>query len=584
MFILGLSPFTHNASAALFDRGVIKAAIEDNKLVRSDTHGLPEAAMRYCLEKGGIGWGDLGVVAVASRPFRRWMRRSFSLLGRMYSSPLANIYCEANELGTLARQLSELRQLEHENGPCNFKILCLDHHLCHAASAFFLSPFDAALVLTLDEEGDGKSGVVGVGEANQIRIAESIPFPHSLAWVYSQITEFLGFVPRKEEHKTQWLSIEGEPRFKEIMLEMLREPGSPLPHLNPRFVERDAIGRLKLSPTFSRRAGLPERGAELGEEERRAVASSLQQACFEIALEMVKHFQRRHGLQNVCLGGGLFQNVVLVAALEKELGRDQVFVPPAPGNAGCAVGAGLLTWHQLMRKPRAERVSHVYWGPSYKADDVRDVMENSKARYFFQDTEQRRLDTAIQLLQAGKIIGWFQGAVEFGPRALGNRSLLASPWAPYVKENLNDHIKHREWFRPFAIAVPEDDCSRFFECSRLCRFMNSLGTVRSDTRILPDGFTLPGNQVRLHVVEERANPMFWRLLKHFGTVAPAPMLINTSFNLAGEPLVARPRDAFRSYFCSGIDVLIIGNFVLSKSPVSGAFKPQLMSVVQKERG
>jgi carbamoyltransferase len=167
------------------------------------------------------------------------------------------------------------------------------------------------------------------------------------------------------------------------------------------------------------------------------------------------------------------------------------------------------------------------------------------------------------------------------PRALGNRSLLASPWAPYVKENLNDYIKHREWFRPFAISIPEEDCSRFFECSRLCRFMNSLGTVRLRENVLPDGFTQPGNQVRLHVVQEKANPLFWKLLKRFGTVAPAPMLINTSFNLAGESLVTKPQDAFRSYFCSGIDALVIGNFFLSKSPLPGVGKPELVSAVKK---
>jgi carbamoyltransferase len=230
-----------------------------------------------------------------------------------------------------------------------------------------------------------------------------------------------------------------------------------------------------------------------------------------------------------------------------------------------------------MKKPRGHETCHVYWGPAYNRHEIEDVLTNSKARYSSQNTEERRMDAAMQLLQAGKIIGWFQGASEFGPRALGNRSLLASPWAPYVKENLNDYIKHREWFRPFAVAIPEEDCSRFFECSRLCRFMNSLGTVRSGNDVLPEGFALPGNQVRVHVVQEKANPLFWRLLKRFGAVAPAPMLINTSFNLAGEPLVGKPQDALRSYFCSGIDALVIESFLLSKYPVSNASTSVLVS-------
>jgi len=579
MLTLGLSSFTHDAAAALLDDGVIKAAIEESKLTRLSAHGLPETAMRYCLSKGGTSWHDLNVVAVASRPFQGWMRRS---LLPLHSSPLspANAYYEANQLGTLAKQLSDLRQLRHENGSCAFKLVCLEHHLCHAAAAFFQSPFERALVLTLDEGADGKSGMVAIGEGNQLRVVQSISFPHSLAWVYSQITELLGFVPRKEEHKVQWLSMGGEPTFKGIMQDLLRESGSPLPHLNRGLVDRDATGRLKLSRHFYSRAGLPERGADLSDDVRHALGSSLQQVCFEIVRDLVRHFQGMRGTQSVCLGGGLFQNVVLVSALENEFGMNQVFVPPAPGNAGCAVGAGLYFWHQVMKKARIESTPHVYWGPAYKRHEIEDVLTNSKARYSSQNTDERRLDATIQLLQNGKIVGWFQGATEFGPRALGNRSLLASPWAPFVKENLNDYIKHREWFRPFAIAIPEEDCSRFFECSNLCRFMSSLATVLPGAEVLPDGFTLRGSRVRLQVVEKRANPLFWQLLKRFGTVAPAPMLINTSFNMAGEPLVAKPQDAFRSYFCSGIDALVIDRFVLSKYPITSAGTPGLVAAGQ----
>jgi len=213
---------------------------------------------------------------------------------------------------------------------------------------------------------------------------------------------------------------------------------------------------------------------------------------------------------------------------------------------------------------------HVYLGPKFSRQDVKDVLDNTKSRYSLPNTEGRRMDAAVQLLQAGKIVGWFQGAAEFGPRALGNRSVLASPWAPYVRENLNDFIKHREWFRPFAISVPEEDCARYFEASQQCRFMNSLGRVRPGTECLPKTFLLPDNQVRLHVVEQRSNPSFWQLLKRFGEQAPAPMLLNTSFNLFGEPLVLTPRDALRSYFGSGLDALIIDAFVLSKAGIPAA--------------
>ena len=577
MLTLGLSSFTHDAAAALLEDGAIKAAVEDSKLVRSSTNGLPETAIRYCLARHGIRWHDLDVVAVASRPFMGCLRQLRLPIRHFASLPVASAHFAANQLGALAKQLSDLRQLRHENETCTFKLLCLEHHLCHAAAAFFQSPFERSLIVSLDEGTDGTSGMVAIGEGNDIRVLQTIPAPHSLAWVYSKVTELLGFVAHKEEHKTQWLSVEGDPSLKEIFREMMCESGSPLPHLNRRFVDCDATGRLRLSRHFYRRFGLS-CDSELSDQVRRTLASSLQQACFEIVRDLVEHFRSKYDIPNVCFGGGLFQNVILVAALEGELGMNQVFVPPAPGNAGCAVGAGLVVWHLRMKGARRQEVSHVYWGPSYNQHEIYDVLTSSKVRYSTPRTTERRLETAIQLLQAGKIVGWFQGAAEFGPRALGNRSLLASPWAPYVKENLNDYIKHREWFRPFALAIPEEDCSRFFECSRLCRFMNSLGTLRSENNVLPEGFALAGKRVRLQVVQEKTNPLFWRLLKRFGEVAPAPMLINTSFNLAGEPLVSKPQDALRSYFCSGIDALVIENFVLSKHAVAGVNKVSVASM------
>lgn len=345
---------------------------------------------------------------------------------------------------------------------------------------------------------------------------------------------------------------------------MLRNPKNHLPRLNYSYVNRRLAGRLTFSAKFYQSVGIGDRKADLSDDKRRALASSLQAAITDVIGSLLEYFRDRTGIDKVCLSGGLFQNTLLVANLEKRLGLNQVFVPPAPGNSGNAVGAAALAWHQTTRHPRAAMASHAYWGPACSRSEIKDVLDNCKARYALQTTEERKLDAALQLLESGKIVGWFQGAAEFGPRALGNRSLLASPWAPYVRENLNDFIKHREWFRPFAVSVPEEDCARYFECSQLCQSMNSLATAR-DANVLPEGFLLPGNLVRLHVVRQQSNPLFWRLLKRFGEQAPAPMLVNTSFNLFGEPLVVKPRDAMRSYFCSGIDALVVENFVLSKA-------------------
>ena len=564
MLILGLSSFKHDTAAALFEDGTIKAAIEEDKLTRSRSTGLPENAIRFCLESAGASWRDLDRIAVATSPFYGWRGRSLLPARVGTFSPTANVFKQANELGVLARELGELRMLRSKIDGMGSKVINFEHHLCHAASALHLSPFDRALILTMDEEGDGTSGMIAIGEGTRIRVLRKIPFPHSLAWIYTRITELLGFAPHHDEHKTQWLSLEGEPIFKNVFLEMIQCRRNHLPHLTCGYV--NLADGLRLSSKFCRQLGLQDAKKELSDDLRRSLASSLQDACTEIIGAMIEHYRKREGVQSVCLAGGLFQNALLVANLERRLGINDIFVPPAPGNSGSALGAGTLVWHHTMQKPRLPAVRYMYSGPPCNRTEVKDVLDNCKARYSHHTTVERKLDATLELLQSGKIVGWFQGAAEFGPRALGNRSLLASPWASYVKENLNDYIKHREWFRPFAVAVPAEDCERYFECSQFCQSMNSLGWVRPGASVLPDGFVLPGNFVRLQVVQQQGNPLLWRLLKRFGEQAPAPLLVNTSFNLFGEPLVVKPRDAVRSYFCSGIDALVIDNFVLSKAP------------------
>jgi carbamoyltransferase len=565
MRILGLSSFKHDTAAALLEDGVVKCAIENDKLARSRTRGLPQAAIRCCLESTGAGWEAIDMVAVATRPLRGWVRKSFLRTKLATVAPVASAYYEVTEVDVLARELNDLRVLRRETGGGRSKVISFDHQLCHAASAFYPSPFERSLIVIMDEDGDGNSALLAVGDGNAISAVRTVAFPHSLAWLYSQITDLIGFRPHQDEHKTQWLGLEGEPQFKDVFLQMLGGRDRSSPRLDYSFFSRGLAGKIAFSKKFYQRTGLSPDPRTLGEEQRKALASSVQAACAEIITILVEDLRRREKLQEVCFAGGLFQNALLVASLEKTLGMNQVFVPTAPGNAGTSLGAAYLGWHRTLRKSRAEPNGGPYWGPRFSSQETKDILDNSKSRYAVQTTIAKKLDSAVQLLLAGKIVGWFQGSAEFGPRAMGNRSVLASPWAPYVKENLNDFIKHREWFRPFAISVPEEDCSRYFEASRQCRFMSSLGSVRPGNECLLEGFLLPGNRVRLHVVERSSNPLFWSLLKRFGEVAPAPMLLNTSFNLFGEPLVVAPRDAMRSYFCSGIDALIIDNFLLSKS-------------------
>ena len=566
MRVLGLSSPRHDAAAALLTEAGIEAAIEESKLVRTRAStGLPHAAVQFCFKRGGISWHDISAVAIASRPICSWFRESWRHTRCVPYSPMESARSQVRTIGELGAELNSRIVLQEENSNAGRHIISFEHHLCHAASAFYASPFERALILTIDEKGGGLSGVVAIGEGSKIRTLQTIPLPHSLGAVYSHVTKLLGFVPQAEEHKTQWLSLRGEPVFQNIFLSMLG--GSPNGRLrfDSSYFNGGVSDRIEFSDQFFRRLGISgHKVTEMPKDVAPQIASSLQTACAIVVAALLEDWRRRTSALDLCLAGGLFLNTLLVATLEKNTDFREVFVQPAAGNAGCALGAAWLAMHHVFGQPRQEPIKHMYWGPRFGAGEIKEVLDNCKASYRWFRTEEERNEQTIRLLQAGKIVAWFQGAAEFGPRALGNRSLLASPWAPFVKENLNDYVKHRETFRPFAIAVPQEDRPRYFDCSPAGDFMASVGWANATARELINEFVLPGNRVRLQVVRRLANPTFWRLLKKFGEQAPAPFLINTSFNLFGEPLVVSPRDALRSYFCSGVDALVIDGFILSK--------------------
>ncbi len=576
MKILGISGLAHDSAAALLSDNGIIAAMEESKLVRMRTAaGIPREAIRYCLTRAGTGWSGIECVAVASRPLRAWVRQAWLRTRLTPFAPVPSGYYQTKALGELGRELNNGRLLHLLGESPNLRVLNLEHHLCHAASAFYASAADRAVVLTLDEQGDGRSGSVAIGEDTRLRIVRSIPFPHSPAWIFSQVTDLIGFEPHADEHKTQWLGLEGEPVFENLFLELFQSSAGKSPRLAASYFNKGLAGRIAFSPKFYRAVGLDpavgkaaESGAprpQIPEPLRKQLAASVQQACAKVAAELAERYRKQTGAKSLCLAGGLFLNPVVVSHVEKNTGFDDVFVQPAAGNEGTALGAAWYVRHHMQGKPRQAPAAQLDWGPSYTNQEIKQVLDNCKARYRFHVSEEQTLEETIQLLAAGKIVAWFHGAAEFGPRALGNRSLLASPWAPYVRENLNEYVKHREAFRPFAISVTSERVAEFFDYTPSAYFMATLGFARPESARLLDGFLLPRGHVRLHVVKRAVNPLLWRLLDRFGQLAPAPMLVNTSFNLFGEPLVVAPRDAVRSYFCSGIDALIIGSFSLGKS-------------------
>ena len=567
MYFLGLSALAHNTAAALLNGSEVVAAIEESKLTRSrSAHGIPRAAIRFCMEQAQVDWRDISAIAVANRPWRTWSRRTDCYSRFFPRAPISSAYYESKALGELATELNNHRIIRMMSQDSHAPVLAFDHHLCHAASAFYASGFDRALILTSDEQGGGQSGIIAIGEAGAIRALRSIPFHHSLAWLYSQITELLGFLPHGHEHKTQWLGATAEPRHVNLFLRVIRQRGGLHPTLDPSYFKPEFAGRLAFSKLFYDALGISSgKSKETPYITRAEIASSIQKATESALLGMLKALRKNHHCENLCLSGGLFLNPLLVSAIERDAGYNNVFVQPASGNEGTALGAAYLALRKQGKVNHTLPLPHMYLGPSFTNEEIKAVLDNCKANYRWLSSQDEIIRSTIKLLLSGKIVGWFQGRAEFGPRALGNRSLLASPCAPYVKENLNDFVKHREPFRPFALSIPEEDAIKYFEPLRSAEFMASMSKLRTETTALLSSFAVCGNLARLHIVKREVNSVYWSLLKSFGAQAPAPVLVNASFNLFGEPLVVSPRDAVRSFFCSGTDALVIGNFLLSKS-------------------
>ena len=540
MHILGISTLGRSSAVALIDDHSILFAIEEEKLSRQEAPDIPRLALERCLHENHLRLSDCRAIALAER---------FASSGR------------ANRRKRPAR--SALQQQLHDllqGGP---RPVHFDHHLCHAASAYYTSGFDRALILSLDEGANSLAGVVLSGDGDEICPLHHLKFPDSLGWFYSRVTELAGLRPHKDEHKIQWLSKDGQPEYLPVFRKLFTWKANGLPSLNRRYFETGPDRRGVFAPQFYRELGLSSRAPAPNAVIRANLARSAQDYMEELILQLAANFQEQTGTHSLCLAGGVFLNVLAVRALETRSAFDHVYVQPVSDNAGTALGAAYLSRKKVKGHSGRAPLTSLAVGMHANSQEMKAVLDNCKISYRYLPGEEQTVEETVALLLRDKIVAWCQGRTEFGHRALGNRSLLASPFSEYVVENVNQFIKHREGFHPFALSVPAERTAGYFDASPNCRFMASLGTL---TRPVPglERFTFHGNVVRVHTVEKQANPLFWKLLHRFGEFAPAPILVNTSFNLFGEPLVTDPRGAVRSFYCAGVDALALGPFLLVK--------------------
>jgi carbamoyltransferase len=540
MHILGISTLGHSTAVTMIDEHSVLFAIEEEKLSRQESSEIPHLALERCFHETHLKLADCRAIAVAERmphaPSRSRRKRP--------------------ERSTAQQQLQNL--LRGGPRPSHF-----DHHLCHAASAYYTSGFDRALIVSLDEGANSQSGLIALGDGDEIRPLHTLKFPDSLGWFYTRVTELAGLRFHKDEHKLQWLSKDGEPEYLPVFRKLFTWKSSGVPALNRRYFVTGPDHRGIFAPQFYRELGLSSRGHVSNPVVHANLARSAQDYLEEVVLQLAKYFREQTETHSLCLAGGIFLNVFLVRALETRSGFPHVYVQPVSDNAGTALGAAYLSRKKITGHSRRAPLTSLALGMHASSQEMKAVLDNCKISYRYLSGEDQSVEEAVQLLLRDKIVAWCQGRTEFGHRALGNRSLLASPFSEYVVENVNQFIKHREGFHPFALSVPVERAADYFEASPNCRFMASLGTLTRPVAGL-ERFAFHGNSVRVHTVDRHANPLFWKLLHKFGESAPAPILVNTSFNLFGEPLVTDPRGAVRSFYCAGVDALALGPFLLVK--------------------
>jgi carbamoyltransferase len=582
MNILGVNAYHGNASAAVVCDGRLVAAVEEERFNRVKyAAGFPAQAIQYCLKEAGLKLEEIDHVAVPRNPYARLGTKLFYAM-RMPSFARGRAKVLAKFTG-VREALAAVFDSDPKTLPAEFHRI--EHHQAHLASAFFVSPFERAALLSADGLGDFASTMWGNGCGNRMEIDDAIAFPHSLGLYYTAVTQYLGFLKFGDEYKVMGLAAYGEPEqlesFRDIVRFNANGNGNGFrlgldyfvhhrtgPEMS--WAEADktpVLGKL-FSDEMSRRLGAARAPDEALEQRHRNLAASLQARLEEVYLGMLRKLAKATGLKSICLAGGVAFNCVANGKIFESTPFEQVYVQPAAGDAGLAVGAAYYVWHQKLGKPRSFVMDHAYWGPGFAEGEIRGAIEGSGiAREGYSITQlplPELARRAAAIIAEGKILGWFQGRAEWGPRALGNRSIVADPRRADMKEILNRRIKHREIFRPFAPSILAEATGEWFEKSHSSPFMTLAYAVRPEKRTLIPAPTHVDGTGRLQTVTREANPRYHALISAFRDLTTVPLVLNTSFN-DNEPIVCRPEEAIDCFLRTRMDALVLGDFLITRN-------------------
>jgi len=559
--VLGISCFYHDAAAALLKDGEIVAACQEERLSRKKHDSeFPARAVRYVLKEAGIGPEQLDAVGFYDKPLLKFERMLSTYVATFPRS--FNSFRKAIPVW-LHQKLWVPSLIRKELKPYKGPILFAEHHMSHAASCFLPSPFEEAAILTVDGVGEWATASFGVGKGRDITLFKEIRFPHSLGLLYSAFTYYLGFKVNSAEYKVMGLAPYGKPvHFERIMRDMVHLNDDGSFKLNMKYFSYD-YGLTMTNGAFDEFFGGPPRKPETWMNDREFdIAASVQKVCEEVVLRMVNYIQRETGLENLCMAGGVALNCVANGRVIRETRTRNLFVQPAAGDAGGAVGVAHYIYNTVHQRPRAKAWTHAFLGPAYRDAEIAQYLEATGARYRTLSDRELVEGTARRLAE-GNVVGWFQGRMEFGPRALGGRSILADPRDPKMRDTLNMKIKFREGFRPFAPSVLADKASDWFEIDCDSPYMLLVAQVREGKRVIPS-VTHVDNSARLQTVSRAESPLYYDLIAEFGRLTGVPVVINTSFNVRGEPIVCTPHDAYLCFMRTNMDYLVLGHHLLDK--------------------
>ncbi len=572
MIILGINAYHAEASASLVIDGQLIAAAEEERFVRiKHVAGFPTEAIRYCLREAGIRAEELGAIALSRNPWTHLMAKGLRALRQGPFAPSVqgrfSMLQEIRDLkGSVAQAL--------DCNPARLKadIRYVEHHRAHIASSYYPSGWDSAVVLSLDGFGDSLSGMWGIGRGNRLVVDGEAPFPHSLGILYTAVTQFLGFKEWGDEYKVMGLAAYGKPeKYRTAMEKLLQQTqrgGYKLPldyfqhHTTEGVPMTWAAGAPTLGTLFSSRIeeilGPPRQPNSSMENRYADIAAALQERLETVVLYLLRRLGNRYKTPRLCYAGGVALNCVLNGKISRETPFREIFIQPAAHDAGTSLGAALFVAHHEHQEPRAFVMKHTAWGPQAEESSCKQALEKSSLRYTRLESDSL-CEAAAEALRGGKLVGWFQGRMEFGPRALGHRSLLADPRDPKMKARINERVKRRELFRPFAPSILQEKVPDYFPQGQPNPFMLFAYPVHPDRLGQIPAVTHVDGTGRIQAVDRSVEHLYWRLIKSFEKKTGVPILLNTSFN-EQEPIVCRPEEAVACFLRNNIDCLALNSF------------------------